>query len=98
MHYVPPTGLFGYQEARRATALALHIACVETPAGPMLVATDAQGRVRAVDWEEHEARLRGLLNSNYDRHAVTIIDGKPNGPDLRQVSCAPRREALASRR
>ena len=41
MHYVP--GSFGYQEARRATTLALHIAWVETPIGPMLVATEAQG-------------------------------------------------------
>ena len=36
--------------------------------------------VRAMDWEEHEARLPGLLNSNYDRHAVTIIDGEAKGP------------------
>ena len=33
----------------------------ETPTGRMLLVSDAQGRLRALDWEDHEPRMQRLL-------------------------------------
>jgi methylated-DNA-[protein]-cysteine S-methyltransferase len=36
-----------------------------TPIGPALVVTDADGMLRAFDWEDHAARIRELLRLQY---------------------------------
>ena len=36
-----------------------------TPIGTALLVTDATGVLRALDWEEHEPRMRGLLRLQY---------------------------------
>jgi len=46
----------------------------------MLVATDGHRRVRAMDWAEHEARLRGLMDRNYGQRAVTLREEYLHGP------------------
>lgn len=44
---------------------ALSLGVVETPIGLMLVVADAQQRVRAIDWSDHEIRMRRLLRLHY---------------------------------
>src|SRR6201991_5340411 len=36
-----------------------------TPIGPALVVTDADGMLRAFDWEDHAPRIKGLLRLQY---------------------------------
>jgi methylated-DNA-[protein]-cysteine S-methyltransferase len=36
-----------------------------TPTGPMRIVTDAQGRLRALDWDDNEDRLNRLLRQRY---------------------------------
>ncbi|EFE94776.1 methylated-DNA--[protein]-cysteine S-methyltransferase [Serratia odorifera] len=36
-----------------------------TPVGELVLIADEQGRLRAVDWTEHKARLMKLLNTHY---------------------------------
>ena len=43
---------------------------VATPTGPMLILTDDQHRLRALDWEDHEPRMRRLLARHYGRDGV----------------------------
>ncbi|HEY7844039.1 MAG TPA: methylated-DNA--[protein]-cysteine S-methyltransferase [Bradyrhizobium sp.] len=38
---------------------------LETPIGPALVVTDADGMLRAFDWEDHSSRIRELLRLQY---------------------------------
>jgi methylated-DNA-[protein]-cysteine S-methyltransferase len=54
-----------------------------TPTGRMLLASDEQGRLRALDWEDHEERMLRLLRRQYRGVAV----------ELREVTrkSAPRR-------
>lgn len=47
---------------------------VPTPIGQMLVLTDAQQRLRAVDWEDFEARMHTLLRRQYGQDAVQLRD------------------------
>jgi methylated-DNA-[protein]-cysteine S-methyltransferase len=38
---------------------------IETPIGEMIVVADPQGRLRAVDWTDHEDRMLRLLHRHY---------------------------------
>jgi methylated-DNA-[protein]-cysteine S-methyltransferase len=38
---------------------------VPTPSGTMLLVTDEQERLRALDWEDHEVRMHRLLRLHY---------------------------------
>lgn len=38
---------------------------LDTPTGPMLIVTDDDGCLRAIDWEDHEPRLHELLRRQY---------------------------------
>jgi methylated-DNA-[protein]-cysteine S-methyltransferase len=38
---------------------------METPIGQMLIVTDPEGNLRAVDWTDYEARMRRLLARQY---------------------------------
>ena len=45
---------------------------ITTPTGVMLLATDAEQRLRAADWETHEDRMRRLLNRHYGKDGYTL--------------------------
>jgi methylated-DNA-[protein]-cysteine S-methyltransferase len=45
--------------------LILHLESLTTPTGPMLIATDEEGRLRAVDWQDHEHRMQVLIRRYY---------------------------------
>src|SRR4051794_15309704 len=43
-----------------------------TPTGRMLLVTDDQSRLRFLDWEDHEARMQGLLARYYRKTNVVL--------------------------
>jgi len=45
---------------------------LETPLGQMLIATDEQGVLRAVDWHDYEDRLHVLLSRQYRGDTVAL--------------------------
>ena len=45
---------------------------VNTPTGQMLVVTDDECCLRAVDWEDHEQRMLGLLRRQYGASAFRL--------------------------
>jgi methylated-DNA-[protein]-cysteine S-methyltransferase len=49
---------------------------LETPAGPMLLVTDAEDRLRAADWEDHDDRLQRLLRRHYGPVVLERRNGK----------------------
>jgi methylated-DNA-[protein]-cysteine S-methyltransferase len=57
---------------RAAAPLALVFDRVPSPIGEVIVAADAQGRLRAVDWADHESRMRRLLRMQYGPDGVTL--------------------------
>lgn len=46
----------------------------ETPLGQALLVTDEQGRLRALDWHDHEARMRQLMTRQYRSLAIRLRD------------------------
>jgi methylated-DNA-[protein]-cysteine S-methyltransferase len=60
--------------------LQLLIDRVDTPIGEMLVVADHHGNLRAVDWSDHEARMRGLLRVHYPKDGFRLEPTRnPNG-------------------
>lgn len=47
---------------------------VPTPLGEMLIATDEQGLLRALDWHDHEARMHELMRRQYPGELPQLRD------------------------
>ena len=57
---------------------ALILSRYASPLGEMLLISDREGRLRALDFSDYEARMRRLLRLHYG--AFDLIDGKPPRP------------------
>ncbi|TQI80606.1 methylated-DNA-[protein]-cysteine S-methyltransferase [Serratia fonticola] len=55
-----------------------------TPVGELVLIGDVQGRMRALDWTDHEARLMKLLNTHYRNDSFTLQE-KANPGGLTQI-------------
>jgi O-6-methylguanine DNA methyltransferase len=55
--------------------LALTIERLSSPLGPLLAVTDADGRVRALDYGDYEPRLHRLFDQQYGRGVYTLTPG-----------------------
>ncbi|HEY8518305.1 MAG TPA: methylated-DNA--[protein]-cysteine S-methyltransferase [Candidatus Binatia bacterium] len=59
----------------RRECLTLRLDRVETPIGVMLLLEDAEGRLRALDWEDHEPRMTRLLHRAQKSYEIREGDG-----------------------
>jgi methylated-DNA-[protein]-cysteine S-methyltransferase len=55
------------------TTLELSLGTIDTTAGIMLVVSDAQQRLRALDWQDYEARMLRLLRLHYGEGKFTLV-------------------------
>jgi methylated-DNA-[protein]-cysteine S-methyltransferase len=56
--------------------LRLFVDRLNTPIGEMLVVADGEGNLRAVDWADHETRMRQLLRRHYGEGGFTLEDAQ----------------------
>ncbi|HKA29999.1 MAG TPA: methylated-DNA--[protein]-cysteine S-methyltransferase [Candidatus Binatia bacterium] len=56
-----------------------------TPIGIALVVQDEHGRLRALEWEDHEARMTRLLRLHYGDDGVELVEGDGSGPIIRAL-------------
>jgi methylated-DNA-[protein]-cysteine S-methyltransferase len=68
---------------------------VPTPTGTMLVVTDEQGNLRALDWEDHAARMHRLLRLHYG-HGKTRLEARSAASAARSAVEAYYRGALSA--
>src|SRR5256885_6899658 len=45
---------------------------VTTPIGELIVVADGDGNLRTIDWTEHEARMKQLLDRQYGKGGYTL--------------------------
>jgi methylated-DNA-[protein]-cysteine S-methyltransferase len=57
---------------------------IDTPIGEMLIVTDRTGNLRAVDWTDHEARMRRLLRLHYGDHGFQL-EANRNSNELKNA-------------
>jgi methylated-DNA-[protein]-cysteine S-methyltransferase len=57
---------------------------IPTPTGSMLLLTDEQEQLRALDWEDHEARMHRLLGLHYGA-GFTRLEPSPRISDARRA-------------
>jgi methylated-DNA-[protein]-cysteine S-methyltransferase len=55
-------------------ALVFALSRLETPIGVALIATDAEGRLRVLDWEDHKARMQRGLDRIYRASGGVRLD------------------------
>ena len=58
---------------RQSTPMTLTLDRIASPVGEVLVATDAEGAVRALDFHDYEDRMRRLLHRHYG--PVELVEG-----------------------
>ena len=71
--------------------LKLLLECAPTPLGEMLIVTDEQGLLRALDWRDHEARMRLLMRRQYRGDAVDLQEtglSSPRSSPIKQAMMA----------
>lgn len=62
-----------------AEKLALLIDRIATPAGELIVVADADGNLRTIDWTDHEARMKQLLDRQYGKGSYTLTPARNPG-------------------
>lgn len=53
-------------------SLSIRLERLATPLGQMLVLTDEQGHLRALDWQDYEDRMYKLLQRHYPKTSVLV--------------------------
>ena len=66
------------------SALSFTLERLDSPIGPMLLVTDDQQRLRALDWLDHESRMQTLLQRHY-RHEVELREATGRSAPLLAV-------------
>ncbi|GAA5234634.1 methylated-DNA--[protein]-cysteine S-methyltransferase [Verticiella sediminum] len=56
-------------------SLKLRLERLPSPLGPMLILTDEDGVLRALDWQDHEQRMHLLLRRQYGGASIEIVEG-----------------------
>jgi methylated-DNA-[protein]-cysteine S-methyltransferase len=59
--------------------LALLVDRLATPIGELLIVADRAGNLRTIDWTDHEARMRQLLDRAYGKGGYTIEAARDPG-------------------
>jgi len=67
------------KEATMTDPLLLLIDRLPTPAGEMIVIADTDGNLRVIDWTDHEARMRQLLDQQYGKGRYKLTPARDPG-------------------
>ena len=52
---------------------------LQNPIGELLIVADRDGKLRTIDWTDHEARMRQLLDRYYGKGAYTLQSARDPG-------------------
>ena len=52
---------------------------LQTPIGELLIIADRDGKLRTIDWTDHEARMRQLLDRYYGKGGYTLTPARDPG-------------------
>lgn len=66
-------------------ATCFYLERMTTPLGELLLATDSQGLLRILDWEEHEDAMRRLLRLQYPGQTIQLQDATAESPAWQAV-------------
>ena len=64
---------------RKTEPLALLVDRLQTPIGELLIVADRAGNLRTIDWTDHEARMRQLLDRYYGKGGYTLEAARDPG-------------------
>ncbi len=59
---------------------------IDTPTGRMRIVTDDKGRLRSVDWDDHEARMMKLLERHCGANSFSLRKNRPTSAGARALA------------
>jgi methylated-DNA-[protein]-cysteine S-methyltransferase len=59
---------------------------IDTPTGRMRIITDDEGRLRSVDWDDHEARMMKLLERHCGANSFSLRETPPTSAGARALA------------
>ena len=59
--------------------LSLLVDRLQTPIGELLIVADRAGKLRTIDWTDHEARMRLLLDRAYGKGGYRLVPARDPG-------------------
>ena len=62
-----------------AEPLTLLVDRLQTPIGELLIVADSAGKLRTIDWTDHEARMKQLLDRSYGKGGYTLTPKRDPG-------------------
>lgn len=65
--------------------LVFNVERMPTPVGELLVVTDGDGALRAIDWTDHEARTRELMRLQYAKDPVQLTAASGAASEARKA-------------
>ena len=74
-----PTSQDGLPWLSESEPLALLVDRLQTPIGELLIVADRAGNLRTIDWTDHEARMRQLLDRYYGKGGYTLEAARDPG-------------------
>ena len=66
-------------DKRKSQPLALFIDRMPTPIGELVIVTDQAGKLRAIDWTDHEPRMLQLLDRYFGKGGYTLEPARDPG-------------------
>jgi methylated-DNA-[protein]-cysteine S-methyltransferase len=60
-------------------SLTLLVDRLQTPIGELLIVADSAGKLRTIDWTDHEARMRRLLDRYYGKGGYALQSARDPG-------------------
>src|SRR5829696_8495908 len=77
-HGMPmPTNISGWPTM--VESLTLLVDRLQTPIGELLIVADSAGKLRTIDWTDHEARMRRLLDRYYGKGGYALQPARDPG-------------------
>lgn len=59
---------------------------IDTPTGRMRIITDDEGRLRSVDWDDHESRMMKLLARHCGTNSFSLRESRPTSARARALA------------
>src|SRR5262245_66008254 len=59
---------------------------IDTPTGRMRIITDDEGRLRSLDWDDHEARMMKLLERHCGADGFSLRENPPTSAAARALA------------
>jgi methylated-DNA-[protein]-cysteine S-methyltransferase len=78
-----------FRKSHRSKAMTIQtfsLETIDTPTGRMRIVTDDEGRLRSIDWDDHQARMMKLLERHCEATSFSLRENPPASAAARALA------------